>query len=175
MKVTIEGDRELFRALNGITRAGLNTAPAMQLIAETWRGLAQGGFRSGSDPYGNSWKAVHRNGQPLRDTGRLQRSIEGRGSKTRATTGTNVCYAIVHQEGATITADAGKHVGLCGTETKNAPWLRFKINGKWAASRKVVIPQRRIFPDEEGGGLPRNWEDDAAEILVGHLNKGAKA
>lgn len=165
----------MLRALLSIKKAGANPSPAMRLISLSWKNKVLSGFDGGTNPYGTPWEPVLRNGRPLRDTGRLQRGIEADSSRSKAVTGTNVCYAIVHQEGATIRADAGEHLSLCGYQTKNSPWLRFKVNGRWAASRQVKIPQRQIFPDKAGGGLPVRWENDAADIIVAHLRKASRA
>lgn len=169
MKATITGDSELLRALSGLEKAGLDTTPAMEVIALRWGELAKMGFRNSTNPYGSRWAPVRRGGKPLRDTGRLQRSLTHRSTRKTAAIGTNVCYAIVHQGGATIKASTNKHASLCGYQTKGAGFLRFQIGNAWVTALSVKIPQRAIFPDKALGGLPRTWEDDAAGALISHL------
>jgi phage virion morphogenesis protein len=57
-------------------------------------------FRAGKAPDGTPWLALKtRQGQPLRDTGRLQRSITWESNASSATIGTNVVYARAHNVG----------------------------------------------------------------------------
>ena len=57
-------------------------------------------FRSGKAPDGTPWLPLQaRQGQPLRDTGRLQRSITWEADDQQATIGTNVKYARAHNFG----------------------------------------------------------------------------
>jgi phage virion morphogenesis protein len=57
-------------------------------------------FRAGKAPDGTPWLALKtRQGQPLRDTGRLQRSITWESDASSATIGTNVVYARAHNVG----------------------------------------------------------------------------
>lgn len=58
------------------------------------------GFASSRDPYGQRWQPLKvRRGQPLRDTGRLQRSFSGSSDPNGFKVGTDVVYANVHQFG----------------------------------------------------------------------------
>lgn len=60
------------------------------------------GFRLGLAPDGSKWKPLkHREGQPLRDTRRLQSSITFFASEKYVEIGTNVAYATAHQFGVT--------------------------------------------------------------------------
>jgi phage virion morphogenesis protein len=57
-------------------------------------------FKRGVEPDGTPWLPItHRSGQPLRDTGRLQRSITWESDKDTAVVGTNVVYARAHNFG----------------------------------------------------------------------------
>ena len=57
-------------------------------------------FKAGKAPDGTPWRPLtHRQGQPLRDTGRLQRSITVATTETAAVIGTNVVYARAHNFG----------------------------------------------------------------------------
>jgi phage virion morphogenesis protein len=57
-------------------------------------------FRAAKAPDGTPWLPLKtRRGQPLRDTGRLQRSITWEATDTQATIGTNVAYGAAHNFG----------------------------------------------------------------------------
>ena len=57
-------------------------------------------FRRGVSPDGTPWLPLKtRQGQPLRDTGRLQRSITWDSTDDQAVIGTNVVYARAHNDG----------------------------------------------------------------------------
>jgi phage virion morphogenesis protein len=106
-------------------------------------------FKLGIDPWGNPWQALKfRKGQPLRDTGRLNRSIVSKVDATGVTVGTNLIYAPVHQFGATIVP-------------KNKPRLVFPgPNGKLIFAKKVTIPERPYMPLRRGAtevALPPDW------------------
>jgi len=174
MRVTIEGDTRVAKIFQTMYENGVDTEPAMELVANRWVNLVHAGFKQQKDPWGKAWKANLRGGKILRDKGHLDSSISRRSSKTTATVGTNRCYAIAHQEGATITAGKPSHMSLCGYKTKAAKVLRFQIGDKWIMAKKVKIPRRAIFPDRKGGGLPKDWEEEAADMLVDHLSHGAK-
>lgn len=173
MEVDFTGDARLQNVLDAIHDAGIKLHPAMEIIARNWQNKVKLGFRGGVDPYGTPWRPLRfRSGQPLRDTGRLQQSVDTRSSDEQAATGTNVCYAIVHQEGTTVTAGKPPHMGLCGVMTKGANVLRFKASRGWMSAKKVEIPARQIFPSADRG-LPKAWENAAANALIKHLQKGA--
>lgn len=60
------------------------------------------GFRLSVAPDGEKWKPLkHREGQPLRDTGRLRNSITFQASEKYVEIGTNVVYGRAHQFGVT--------------------------------------------------------------------------
>jgi len=73
-------------------------------------------------------------GQSLKvRTGRLRNSITGKaqriGNKIIGKVGTNVEYARIHEFGGDI-------------YPKNAPYLRFQVNGQWVTTKHVKIPKR---------------------------------
>jgi len=79
-------------------------------------------FAAGGRP--TKWKAIKaRDGQPLRDTGRLQNSITSQVSGDAVYVGTNVKYAAVHQFGAkkgsfgTVVARVREHQRTRGGKT----------------------------------------------------------
>lgn len=60
----------------------------------------------------------------------LTTRVEATAAQQKATVGTNVIYAAIHEYGGTITA-------------KNAPYLHFKGSRGWAKVKSVKIPARR--------------------------------
>lgn len=102
-------------------------------------------FVRGENPdTGALWLALNgRRGQPLRDKGRLQRSIHyersGSGMKSRVLVGTNLIYAATHQFG-----DPNR-------VPKTAKVLVFKMFGQTVVARRVSIPARRFLPQTDAG------------------------
>lgn len=115
-------------------------------------------FRLGQSPWGVPWKPLnprYRTGQPLRDTGRLQRSITSQVQGDAAVVGTNVRYAAVHQFGATILP-------------KNAKFLAAPVGGGGIHFlKKAVVPSRPFLPLVAGGvQLPPAWARSALTAMA---------
>lgn len=115
-----------------------------EVLGREARSLVDRTFRAGTTPDGEAWAPLRlRDGQPLRDTGRLQRSmtlgdVTARGFRV----GTNVAYAPTHQFGATIVPVSARA-------------LRFKTrDGRWHLLKKATIPARPFLPLAR---LPRRW------------------
>ena len=116
------------------------------------------GFRLGQSPYGEAWKPINpafRSGQPLRDTGRLQRSITHQVAGDSVLVGTNVRYARTHQHGANIKA-------------KNANRLAIPLKaGGIAMPASVHIPARPFMPIKGNEVvLPPAWAKSALNALA---------
>lgn len=115
-------------------------------------------FRLGQSPWGVPWKPLNpafRVGQPLRDTGRLQRSITSQVIGDAAVIGTNVRYARTHQFGATILPVKAKRlaVPLAG--------------GGSAFLKKATIPSRPFMPIVAGQvQLPAPWARSALQAMA---------
>lgn len=157
-KLTFQVDDK--RALAKL-RAMLATTQDMQpVFATVGRVLVNRirlGFKLGIDPWGAPWAALKiRKGQPLRDTGLLQRSIVSRPDASGVTVGTNKLQARVHQFGATITP-------------KKAPRLVFPgPGGRLIFAKKVTIPARPFLPLKKGTtvvALPPEWSADVTRAL----------
>lgn len=138
------------------------------------------GFKMSRDPWGQQWaplkfRALRRSddggklsrtgrqqreanragkaGQPLRDTGRMQRSITYKSEADGVTVGTNLraksgaSIPAVHQFGATILPKKGKFLIFPGP------------NGNLIFAKKVVIPRRAFLPLDKSGAvaLPPSW------------------
>lgn len=150
-------DRKI-RALDALNSVGF-----WETIGASIKTQVNLGFRMARDPWGNPWPAVKfrtRNGkpvpgpyQPLRDTGRMQRSIYALADNTGVTVGLNVkapsgaSIASVHQFGATITPKRGQYLVFDGP------------NGL-IRTKSVTIPARPFLPIRTPGGpvdLPPIW------------------
>jgi phage gpG-like protein len=146
------------------------------------------GFVRGVDPYDRPWKPLRsRDGQPLRDSGRLQNSVAGAHlnvTQTGFRITTNVKYAATHQYGATIRAkNARFRFGGLGDEqdmvTGGKPMLVFRVggprprkNGRWVSKAEVTIPRRQYMP--EGNVGPR-WAaalEGTADLVIQRIFGG---
>ncbi len=118
---------------------GADRSKALGALGNALANRVRLGFRLGRDPWGNPWKPLNprfRTGQPLRDTGRLQRSITSQVQGDAVVVGTNVRYARTHQYGATILP-------------KSASVLAFPIKasgGGFAFLKSAKIPARPFMP-----------------------------
>ena len=113
-------DTEVRRLLAGMQERGGNLRPALNVAATMMQQAVRNNFAQGGRP---KWLPLKsRDGQPLRDTGRLMNSLTREATQTEARVGTNVVYAAIHNFG-----------------------------GKAGRGRKVTIPQREfmVIPDEE--------------------------
>jgi len=140
-------------------------------LSEAARTLVAEGFEQGIDPAGRPWLAPrHRQGQPLLDTGRLRNSFGTTSVDAGSfSLGTDVLYAGVHQDGATIHQPA-----RVNAQTRRGQFKSRAAAGKGKAkstrisfsrAHQVVIPRRQMMPE---GELPERWwrvfqsESDAA-------------
>lgn len=123
-------------------------------------------FKLGIDPWANPWaKLKIRKGQPLRDTGRLQRSIVSNPDSTGVTVGTNVDHAAVHQFGMTITPKTAKRLVFPGP------------GGRMIFAKKVTIPARPFMPLKKGQNvvaLPPSWSADVTRALRAYFKNAAQ-
>lgn len=134
----------------------LKSGAMSKILAETARDLVDEGFAEGTAPDGKPWAPlISRDGQPLRDTRRLQSSFTYSTTPSRFELGTNVEYAATHQFGAEI-------------RPKTAKRLRFSVRGETRFARKVVIPARpmlpsSVAPNSRWGVALRQAAEDAVE------------
>lgn len=69
-------------------------------LGEEALSLTQQGFESGTSPYGDRWAPPkRRQGQPLRDTGRLMNSFKLSSTASGFVIRSDVVYAAIHQYG----------------------------------------------------------------------------
>lgn len=186
MSVTIEvsGDGAE-KKLQSIVDAG-NSTQMYDSVGASLKTLIDLGFKMSRDPWGQQWaplkfralrrsdnggkisrtgrrqasaNASGRPGQPLRDTGQLQRSITYRADTDGVTVGTNLrakngaSIPAVHQFGAVILPKKGKFLIFPGP------------NGNLIFAKKSVIPRRAFLPIDTAGNiaLPPTW---AAAIVA---------
>ncbi len=118
-----------------VTSRIVTSGDMSKVLAETARDLLDEGFAESKDPDGKPWAPLTvRDGQPLRDTRRLQTSFTYETSPSGFQVGTNVEYAETHQFGATI-------------RPKRAKSLRFLgAGGRPVFAGSVRIPARPMLP-----------------------------
>lgn len=129
-------DRELQAGLERL-RLGLplggDMTPAMRGLGRILKSGAQMRFREGKGPDGRpwveSWRAKEDGGQTLRDTSRLQRSINFEAAHDKVAVGTNVLYARIHQLGGIIRARNAKFLAVPMTKQARAAGSPRNLNG----------------------------------------------
>ncbi len=112
------------------------------------------GFKAGQSPWGLPWqKPKHRDGQPLRDTGRLNRSVTKAVDGAGVTIGTNVVYARIHQfGGGPVKAHTRLVKQAFGKKLKFPVWANVK-------ARDANIPPRPFLPLSTAGvNMPPAWQ-----------------
>ena len=161
------------KALNELQKKVSNRKPAHRAITRRLVTRVQRNFKSSSDPWGNAWEPLKlRSGQPLRDTGRLQRSIPASSTSDddSSTIGTNVRYGLTHQEGRTIKAQPGSPGSNFVGQRKGSPFLRFKAGGRFFSLKQVTVPARPFLPIRNGqADLPAEWETSVLDAIQQHL------
>jgi len=148
------GDTKRLRELTaGVGRLKRGWQPRlMRVLAVDALALTQECFESSSDPYGRPW-------QPLLDTGRLRNSLRALGVQSKGfRVVTRVKYAALHNYGGTVTA-------------KKAPYLRFKVAGRWVSKKSVTIPRRQFIPDT--GKTPQAWAEQFEETARAFIAREA--
>lgn len=120
-------------------------------------------FKLGIDPFGSPWaKLKIRRGQPLRDTGRLQRSIVAKADAQGVTVGTNLRQARLHQFGGDVFPKNGKRLAFPGP------------GGRMIFAKKVSVPARPFMPIRPGAtdvALPADWAISVTRALRDYLGK----
>lgn len=124
------------------------------------------GFRASMNPYGEAWEPLkHRSGKPLIDTGRLRSSFHGRPTDDGFSIGTNVQYAVFHQEGAhvkggkTVRAARGKKGRFAKPGSKKHTYSTTHISGE------ATIPARQMLPTKDRGWGPE-WNSGLRKAVL---------
>lgn len=164
-------DAAVRKALLELHKAAGDISPALNVVGRVVRERVRLGFKMGRSPYGQAWSPLKiRQGQPLRDTGRLQESINyrvgGSGDDQYVDVGTNYgpleggkTVAAVHQYGAVI-------------KPKTAKFLRFMGANGFIFAKRVVIPARPFLPIQgDQLVMPDSWNKSILAALKKHFDK----
>jgi phage gpG-like protein len=162
MGLTFDLKGDAYDKLNKIIAACNDGKPAMTTIGRVLSNRIRLGFKNSTSPYGDKWKPItYRQGQPLRDTGRLLSSIGYNAENDSVSIGTDgqIVYAKIHQFGGVI-------------RPRTAKTLRFFIGNRMILTDKAVIPARPYLPIRNGVvDLPKSWFDDVTDNLAKHIEK----
>jgi phage gpG-like protein len=159
--------RRAIEKIKAMQDAAADMQPVFATVGRVIKARIQLCFKLGIDPWGSPWAALKiRKGQPLRDTGLLQRSITYKTDQTGVTIGTNQTpRAAVHQFGAVI-------------KPKNAKQLVFPgPGGRLIFAKKVTIPARPFMPLTKGSNvvaLPPQWSAAVTNALKQYFRGAAK-
>ena len=134
------------------------------------------GFRNSQTPYGVPWAPLkNRNGKPLIDTRRLERSISYESNADSISIGTNVIYAAVQNFGYTFNRAARSQHAYFKQGKDGTIGNRFvkKHHSNFAqrvtiGEHKVTIPARQFFPDST---LPPDWQRAVLNVIQRHINQ----
>lgn len=156
-------DSKAVARIRALDAATANMQPVYATVGRVLVNRVRLCFKLGIDPWGSPWaKLKIRRGQPLRDTGRLQRSIVARADAEGVTVGTGLraesgaSYPAVHQFGATIGPAKAKRLVFPGP------------GGALVFAKKVTIPARPFLPLRRGSdvvALPIPWSVDVVRAL----------
>lgn len=143
--MSITGDFGALRGLRERTdpaQVALLTTAAAQRMRATAMKLVADEFRHSVDPYGKPWKPLAwRNGQPLRDTGRMAGAVIGTASGPTIQITIGTTYAAYHQKGAKV----------------RKPGITKKGKQRKSRGRVGNLPRRQMLPEESTGGLGFTW------------------
>lgn len=155
VRINIPDDSAVLSALSQLALSGSDKTALLDEIGINLVENARLRFIDQTDPDGNPWKqsarAAAQGGETLRDTGRLMNSITHSVGSDFVEYGTNVAYAMPLHFGAEIRA-------------VNAPYLKFKIAGRWANVKEVTLPARPFI------GLSTEDEQLVVDIIETFLS-----
>ena len=153
--VTIQGLIRTQAVLNDLLDRTEDLSPLMAQIGAYGEESSVNRFETQKGPDGQTWEKSARakatGGQTLVDSGRYRSSITWNADRDSAEWGTNLIYAGVHQDGATISA-------------KGDGRLHFFIPGiGFRTAAEVVIPARPVF------GISAEDEDEIDAIVRDYI------
>lgn len=152
--------------LDGISTAARSPKPLLQSIGRSVTTRIRLGFKASKSPHGETWRPLKmRDGQPLRDTRRLQSSIGANVNGDGVDIGTNVLYARTHHFGAVIVPKAARW------NERARKFLAFQVGGRTIFARSVTIPARPFMPVNASGqlDLPAAWQTGILSIIKRHV------
>lgn len=147
-------------------------APAVQKVIGKYGGSLDRRDKAGNLVYtakGKGQVAANKDGkpgQPLRDTGLLQRSVSSRVTPDGVIVGTNLRQAKIHQFGGVIRPKKAKVLVFPGPD------------GELIFAKKVTIPARPYMPIRKFGqdaDLPPQWALLVTQSIKAHLQKAVQA
>lgn len=165
--ITVDLDDSLGKAkIRALEQALANPRPLYATLGRLLVNRIRVLFRLGIDPWGTPWLPLKiRKGQPLRDTGRLQRSISFTATDDGVSVGTNLRQAALQQFGGTIVPKPGnKRLVFKGPA------------GTVIFAKKVVVPARPFMPLRRFGAppaLPPEWSVAASGAIRAYLDNAA--
>lgn len=146
--------------LNGKTK---ELSPLYERIGAAMVTQVQLGFKAGQSPWGLPWQPLkRRSGQPLRDTGLLNRSVGKSVDATGVTIGTNLAYARIHQfGGGPVKAHTRLVKQAFGRKLKFPVWANVKAHD-------ANIPPRPFLPLSKAGvNMPDSWQ----KLVIARIKK----
>ncbi len=157
--ITARGATEVERVMGGLVARFGDLTPLMERFGIVLETSTIERFDTERAPDGAPWlpslRAKVTGGKTLTNTARLKQSIRFIASPDQVEIGTNVIYARVHQEGATIKA-------------KGDGRLKFRLPGGlgFRSPRQVVIPRRQFLgvSTDDRDELLAQAEDWVAEV-----------
>lgn len=160
MGLTFDLKGDAYDKLNKIIAACDNGEPAMATIGRVLSNRIRLGFKNSKSPYGDKWKPItYRQGQPLKNTSHLLKSINYNPSKESVSIGTDkdIIYSKIHQFGGVI-------------RPRTAKTLRFFIGNRMILTDKAVIPARPYMPIVGNEVvLPQDWLKATVKALQDHI------
>ncbi len=175
LRIEVEGDREIGRALRRLRRRMKDLTPVMDSIGRRLMTSTDMRFKTGVDPDGEPWPksraardrglegSVSRRGLTLVDTGRLRQSITRRASEDEVVVGTNVAYAAIHQFGGKTPP---RRIVARRKKALHWPGARHPV-------RSVMHPGSKV-PKRAFLGVSRGDEDAIFRIVERELKKAWK-
>lgn len=164
--ITVDLDDSLGKAkIRALEQALANPRPLYATLGRVLVNRIRMCFRLGIDPWGTPWLPLKiRKGQPLRDTGRLQRSVSFTATDDGVSVGTNLRQAALQQFGGTIVPVKAKRLVFRGPA------------GTVIFAKKVVVPARPFMPLRRFGAppvLPPEWSVAATGAIRAYLDNAA--
>lgn len=158
LSIHAEGQAEIERKLGALLARYGDLSPLMDTIGVYLETVTTERFDEGRAPDGSPWLPSLRvrteGGKTLVDRGRLRQSMRSIAGRDRVEVGSNVIYARVHQQGATI---------------RGNPRLKFSLPGGlgFRSPEQVVIPARPFLgiSAEDRVEIPALADDWVAETL----------
>lgn len=175
VRLQVENDVELRRAIDSLVFAGGHLAPAMRAIAGVLADHTEENFAKQGRPKWTPWKYDYpkrKGGKILQDTGQLAASITTSFTQTSASIGTNKVYAAIHQFGG----QTRPHL----IKPKKGKALKFKgANGDDIMRKGVRHPGSKIcarpyLPMQADESLQPEAKRDILNTILRHLERAAR-